>query len=153
MSTTRQHPLLAVAMWVGVGIGLVLQPKAQAKESQSPPTIVDPRDGFCEEEKRFSEPWIQWASGHRARCLSLAAHPAERASCLESVRQELESMAKEHQSIYLSEMNALGSNHPVMQSILSRLREHQRFASQALEGDAETWQLTAARKESCLKQH
>ncbi len=128
---------------------------AQAKDSpsrQARPMSGEQLEKFCEEEKRFTEPWIRWAGENRNICLIQATTPADRAACLETVRQQLNAHHDEHKAIILKEMRTLQPNHPVMQAILGRLRERERFASMALESDIEPVRLATARKESCLNQ-
>lgn len=113
---------------------------------------VEQLEVFCEEEKGFTEPWIRWASENRNICLIQATTPVDRAACLETIRQQLNAHHNEHQAIILREMRALAPNHPVMQAILGRLRERERFASMALDSDIEPMGLVATRKENCLNQ-
>lgn len=119
---------------------------------QSQPISAEQLERFCEEEKAYTEPWIRWAGENRNICLIQAKTAADRAACLDSVRQQLNAHRNEHQAIILNEMRTLQPNHPVMQAILGRLHERERFASMALDNDVEPMRLAAARKESCLKQ-
>ncbi len=107
---------------------------------------------FCEEERKFTEPWIDWASNNRTLCHIQSKTPLERSACLESIGRQLEALHQEHRDTYLSQMRALQPDHPVMQGILSRLQEHRRFAFLALEEDLQPSELSARRKESCLRQ-
>lgn len=107
---------------------------------------------FCEEEQRFTEPWIRWAGENRSICLMQTTSPAEQADCLATVRAQLDAHHSEHQAILLQEMQTLQPGHPLMQVILGRLRERERFATMALEADMEPARLVTVRKESCLNQ-
>ncbi|MBU3724063.1 MAG: hypothetical protein FGM18_00960 [Burkholderiaceae bacterium] len=78
--------------------------------------------------------------------------PSERAACLETVKQQLTAHHQEHRAILMQNIGTLGPNHPVMQSILGRLRERERFASMAIDNDHEPTYLATVRKESCLSQ-
>lgn len=147
----RWPTLIAVAI---IGLGFCLPSIAQAQQSGTRQRTLSAEqlEKFCEEEKRFTEPWIHWVGENRSICLTQAATPADRTACLETVRQQLIAHHDEHQAILLQEMRTLQPNHPVMQAILGRLRERERFASMALENDIEPTQLAAERKESCLNQ-
>lgn len=143
---------LAAALFL---VGACLSEIALAKDPshrQSQPVSAEQLERFCEEEKTYTEPWIRWAGENRNICLIQAKTDADRTACLDSVRQQLNAHRTEHQAIILNEMRALQPNHPVMQAILGRLRERERFASMALDNDIEPMRLAAARKESCLNQ-
>lgn len=107
-------------------------------------------DAFCEEEKKHAEPWIRWAAANRAACRAQSVGPAEESRCLNTVRQQLIDMEREHAAIYLAQMTALRPEHPVMQTILRRLRNNRDMAAVAIDQDVEPIQLAALRKQHCI---
>ena len=146
-------PILISAVVLGLGTCLAWgAPTQQSAGRKEQPASGEQLEKFCEEEKRFTEPWIHWAVQNRNICLLQATSPTDRAACLESVRQQLNAHHDEHKAILLNEMRTLQPNHPVMQAILGRLRERERFASMAIDSDIEPTRLVAARKENCLNQ-
>lgn len=150
--TIRRSMRISGAL-IALGIGLSTAADANERALRQPRYLsAEQLEKFCEEEKSFTEPWIRWAGENRTICLIQAATPADRAACLEAVRRQLTAHHDEHQAIILQEMRTLQPNHPVMQAILSRLRERERFASMALDSDIEPLHLVTARKESCLNQ-
>lgn len=151
LSTRASMRLSAALISLGIGLPAVVCASETASRQQRH-LSAEQLEKFCEEEKIFTEPWIRWAGGNRSICLIQAETPADRAACLETVRQQLTAHHDEHQAILLREMRTLQPSHPVMQTILGRLRERERFASMALDSDIEPVHLVKARKESCLKQ-
>lgn len=107
-------------------------------------------DAFCEEEKKHAEPWIHWAAANRASCRAQSIGPTEESRCLNTVRQQLIDMEREHAAIYLAQMTALRPEHPVMQTILRRLRNNRDMAAVAIDQDVEPLQLAALRKQHCI---
>jgi hypothetical protein len=113
---------------------------------------AEQHERFCNEEQRFSEPWIHWASTNRTLCASQSQSIAEKTACLNTVRQQLDALHLEHRAIYLSQMRSLQPDHPVMQGILNRLQGHKQVASLALEADLKPAELAALSRENCLRQ-
>jgi len=108
------------------------------------------REHLCEEEQRLAMPWISWAAENRALCIIQSQSVADRNACLESARQQLMELEREHAAIYLNQMRSLKPDHPVMKTLLNRLRGHRDLAALAIDTDAEPSQLISMRREACL---
>lgn len=122
---------------------------AQAVRSPAGQTAAQ-AERFCEEERRFAEPWIRWAAESRMACMQQTKMESERFNCLESVRVQLDMLQREHAEVYLSQMKSLRSDHPVMISIMQRLQANRESARIALETGTDPAQVALLRQQSCL---
>jgi hypothetical protein len=150
--TTRSRaPYLAILfaflLWIPSLPAVAARP---TQDTQRTASARDQMDAFCEEEKLHAEPWIRWAAANRAACRRQASDPAGESSCLSAVRQQLVDMEREHAAVYLGQMKALRPDHPVMQTILKRLRSNRDMAATAIDEDIEPMQLAALRKQLCI---
>jgi ABC-type glutathione transport system ATPase component len=75
---------------------------------------------------------------------------ADRNACLNTARQQLIELEREHAAIYLNQIRSLKPDHPVMKTLLNRLRDNRDLAALAIDTDAEPSQLISMRKEACL---
>jgi hypothetical protein len=152
-STTKPcrppHLVMLFALLIG-SASLPAMAARTSQEAQRNTSTKDQMDAFCEEEKLHAEPWIRWAAANRVACRRQASGPAEESSCLSTVRQQLLDMEREHAAVYLGQMKALRPDHPVMQTILKRLRSNRDMAATAIDEDVEPMQLVALRKQLCI---
>ncbi len=123
---------------------------AQSGRTQSNTNSVAQASQFCAEERRFAEPWIQWAAESRLACMQQARSDQERQACLSTVLVQLDALQQEHAEVYRSQMKAIKSDHPVMLSIMQRLQANKEFAKLAIETDSDPAQLALHREQSCL---
>lgn len=107
---------------------------------------------FCEQERQFAEPWIQWAFDSKMACTQQTSPGAERQDCFDAIVAQLDSLQKEHAEVYLSQMKTIDPGHPVMASIMARLSVNREFAITALQTDTDPMQLASLRKQTCLSQ-
>lgn len=137
---------------VGFGVLWIAMNPASAQQIRSQPTssTVPPTIQFCEEERRFAEPWIQWAAESRLACVQQTRSDSERQGCLNTVLAQLDALEREHAEVYRSQMKALRSDHPVMVSIMQRLQTNRELAKMALESGDDPAQLAKYREQSCL---
>lgn len=139
---------------VAVGIGVLWMAmnfaSAQQVRLQTTSSSTQLTNQFCEEERRFAEPWIQWAAESRLACVQQTRSETERQGCLNTVLAQLDALEREHAEVYRSQMKALKSDHPVMVSIMQRLQANREFAKMALESGDDPAQLAKNREQSCL---
>jgi hypothetical protein len=115
----------------------------------SMPALAEPR-AHCEEEERQAAAWIQWASERRASCLLSAGNNENRTSCLQDARQDLAALEQEHSLVYKSQIRTLPPEHPIVKTLLAKLKDNVRAAETAISTDAELRQISAQRKQTCL---
>jgi hypothetical protein len=137
-----------------VGAATLFAPGYAFSQTARPPASLTPvqAERFCEEERRFAEPWIQWAAESRLACIQQSASEGDRSACLDTVRAQLDTLQQEHAGVYLSQMKSLRSDHPVMVKILQRLQANQESARTAIETGADPAQLALHRQQTCLNQ-
>jgi hypothetical protein len=151
VTRSRQPPHLAMLFALLLGIASLPAMAARTvQDTQRNVSARDQMDAFCEEEKLHAEPWIRWAAANRAACRRQATNPSEELNCLSAVRQQLLDMEREHAAVYLGQMKSLRPDHPVMQTILKRLRSNRDMAATAIDEDVEPIQLAALRKQLCI---
>ncbi len=131
--------------WVSIGLAV-----AQPGRSQANTNTVQQTSQFCQEERRFAEPWIQWAAESRLACMQQTRSDPERQACISTVLAQLDALQQEHAEVYRSQMKALKPDHPVMLSIMQRLQANREFAKMALETGNDPAQLAMNREQSCL---
>lgn len=142
--------LFSVVLGLGitsVSIGVAV---AQSGRAQPSPSTVQQAAQFCQEERRFAEPWIQWAAESRLACIQQTTSDPERQACMSTVLAQLDALQQEHAEVYRSQMKALKPDHPVMLSIMQRLQANREFAKMAIETGNDPAQLAMNREQSCL---
>lgn len=146
MATTLHSLFLGLGLsWIALGVA-----SAQSGRVQPNTSAAQQSARFCAEERRFAEPWIQWAAESRLACLQQTHSDSEQQACLNTVLTQLDVLEKEHAEVYRSQMKALKSDHPVMLSIIQRLQTNREFAKMALETGNDPAQLAMSREQTCL---
>ncbi|WVN41418.1 hypothetical protein AOB54_08020 [beta proteobacterium MWH-UniP1] len=138
--------LVVVLGITGMSVGMS---HAQSTRGQSN-TNAHQTTQFCQEERRFAEPWIQWAAESRLACIQQTKSEPERQACFGTVLAQLDALQQEHAEVYRSQMKTLKSDHPVMLSIMQRLQSNREFAKMALETGNDPAQLAMHREQTCL---
>jgi len=135
-----------------LGVLAFAQPLSAAADTGGVVAITTPlqREHLCEEEQRLAVPWISWAIENRTHCVIQSQSVADRNACLNTARQQLIELEREHAAIYLNQIRSLKPDHPVMKTLLNRLRDNRDLAALAIDTDAEPSQLISMRKEACL---
>lgn len=108
------------------------------------------KERFCLEEYQAATPWVQWASGERARC-NAETLPLARQECFTDLRQKLQSMELEYAMVYEVQMQALKPEHPVRQALVQRLKERSDLAKVAMDGRMEPQQILSNLHAACMR--
>lgn len=108
------------------------------------------RERFCLEEYQAAMPWVQWASGERARC-NAETSPSARQECFTDLRQKLQNMELEYTMVYEAQMRALKPEHPVRQALVQRLKERSDLAKVAMDGRMEPQQILSNLHAACMR--
>lgn len=132
-------------IWGSLGVAAAQSGRAQFHSNNAQQTAQ-----FCEEERRFAEPWIQWAAESRLACLQQTNSDSDRQACMNTVLSQLDALQQEHAEIYRSQMKTLRSDHPVMLTIMQRLQANREFAKMALETGNDPAQIATHREQTCM---
>lgn len=108
------------------------------------------KERFCLEEYQAATPWVQWASGERARC-NAETSPSVRQECFTDLRLKLQNMEIEYAMVYEAQMQALKPEHPVRQALVQRLKERSDLAKVAMDGRMEPQQILSNLHAACMR--
>jgi len=92
-----------------------------------------PGNMSCDEAARAAAPWIRWAEQSRDQCQATSSNRNDYASCMQRVRTQLKSMEREYASVYRSQMRTIKPDHPIMTSLIERVKQNAQAASQVIE--------------------
>jgi hypothetical protein len=146
--------------WLHLGLGAALvgslaatqafsresaQPIAMPISQSSSPPISQPvsQQRSCTETEAAQAPWIRWAMHARNICAVESADHAEFIACLRTAKKALASLEREHENIYRAEVRTLPPEHPVVQAILTNLKNKADAAARVIEQDDSPPQMSA----------
>jgi hypothetical protein len=106
----------------------------------------------CADETAQAEHWIRWAAETKRDCFANHSQSADREACLSQAKRHLLELEREHAAIYTGQISSLPSNHPVVVSLLNKLRSNAQAAQTAIDTEQEPTHISSARHAQCLKQ-
>jgi hypothetical protein len=119
----------AVVMWMSASPGWA-QSLQQVNAGRKVPT---PGNMSCDEAARAAAPWIRWAEQSRDQCQAASSNRNDFATCMQRVRHQLKAMEREYAAVYRSQMRTIKPDHPIMTSLVERVRQNAHAASQVIE--------------------
>jgi len=106
----------------------------------------------CADETAQADHWIRWAAETKRDCFANHSQSADREACLLQAKRHLMELEREHAAIYTGQISSLPSNHPVVVSLLSKLRSNAQAAQTAIDTEQEPTHISSTRHAQCLKQ-
>lgn len=123
----------------------------RAAQQAMSPTSAGANEQFCEEELKLADQWVQWAVHKRSECIDNHEATEDRSACMQRLRDSLDDLERDYAQAYTSQISNLRPNHPIVVTILRRLKSHKELAN-AILGDApiEPNVLATHLKQQCL---
>jgi hypothetical protein len=106
----------------------------------------------CADETAQAEHWIRWASESKRDCFANHSQSAYREACLLQAKRHLLELEREHAAIYTGQISSLPPTHPVVVSLLNKLRSNAQAAQTIIDTEQEPTHISSTRHAQCLKQ-